>query len=66
MVKEKGVEFRNTTVIGPGVTHSYFSSERERERERERKQCCTQGWLMSFLLLKISSSNSIVEQKLVK
>jgi hypothetical protein len=62
MVKEKGVEFRNTTVIGPGVTHSYFSSE----RERERKQCCTQGWLMSFLLLKISLSNSIVEQKLVK
>jgi hypothetical protein len=37
MVKEKGVEFRNTTVIGPGVTHSYFSSERERERERERE-----------------------------
>jgi len=36
MVKEKGVEFRNTTVIGPGVTHSYFSSEREREREREK------------------------------
>jgi hypothetical protein len=64
MVKEKRVEFRNTTVIGPGVTHSYFSSERERERERE--QCYTQGWFMSFLLLKISLSNSIVEKKLVK